>query len=158
MKNCYCGSPLPYAQCCQPYHLNLQTAQTPEILMRSRYSAYASANIDYIQATMRDKASIGFDPMSAKLWAQRVIWVKLQVLNAPPPSSTHGQVEFTASFVDNKKLIQMHEISDFLYTEGRWFYVGGQSVLQEKPEIPILRNTLCPCGSSKKWKHCHGKE
>lgn len=158
MGHCYCGSSLSYAQCCQPYHLNLQIPQTPEALMRSRYSAYASANIDYIQATMRDKASIDFDPISAKLWAQRVIWIKLEVINAPPFSSSHGQVEFIASFVDNKKLIHMHEISDFLSIDGRWFYVSGQSIPQKKPDILISRNTPCPCGGPKKWKHCHGKD
>lgn len=158
MKMCYCGSTLSYAECCQPYHLNVNMALTPEALMRSRYSAYVLANIDYIQATMREPASKGYDPLSAKLWAQRVIWIKLQVLCAKQISSTQGQVEFIATFVDNKKLIQMHEISDFLKTEGRWFYVSGQPITSSKPDIYITRNTVCPCGSQKKWKHCHGKD
>lgn len=26
-----------------------------------------------------------------------------------------------------------------------------------KPEKPLNRNSLCPCGSGKKYKHCHGR-
>ena len=157
MQTCYCGSDLPYSDCCQPYHQQVKKAATPEALMRSRYSAYTLANIDYIQATMCGAASAGFDPLSAKLWAQRVIWIKLQVLNASQVSPSQGQVEFVATFVDHKKLIHMHERSDFLYADGQWFYTSGQPMVQAGREIIISRNTPCPCGSHKKWKHCHGK-
>jgi preprotein translocase subunit SecA len=34
--------------------------------------------------------------------------------------------------------------------------VLGQQVLQE--QVPVVgRNEPCPCGSGKKYKHCHGK-
>lgn len=159
MKPCCCGSAQTYDRCCQPYHIGLKIAETPEILMRSRYSAYSLGNIDYIQATMRGKASVGFDPVTAQLWAQRVIWIKLQIINANPPSAVQGYVDFIATFVDNKTVCQMHEISEFQYTEGRWFYVDGKagSVYSKTTEESILPNTMCPCGSMKKWKHCHGK-
>lgn len=158
MKKCACGSGSPYSQCCEPYHLGSKIPANAEALMRSRYSAYAAANIDYIQATMRGKASMGFDPVTAKLWAERVVWIKLQVLKAEQPSSTQGQVEFIASFVDNKKLCHMHEISEFQHTEGRWYYVDGIRPVDSVAlsSLLISRNTSCPCGSSKKWKYCHG--
>lgn len=159
MKKCDCGSGKTYEQCCEPYHLGTKVPETPEALMRSRYSAYALANIDYIQATMRGKASLGFDPVTAKLWAERVIWIKLQVLAATQLSPTQGEVEFIASFVDNKTLCQMHEISGFHYSEGRWFYMDGKPPLVstvKTTNTPISRNTPCPCGSQKKWKYCHG--
>ncbi|MCX7090155.1 MAG: YchJ family protein [Legionellales bacterium] len=157
MKACYCGSGQSYAQCCQPFHKGLKTPTSPEALMRSRYAAYCVADIAYIQATMRDKASLGFDPTSAKLWAERVIWVKLQVLHTEQASSTQGFVEFIASFVDGKTLQHMREISEFLYTDGRWFYVDGKpNALQPSPTSSILsRNSPCPCDSGKKWKYCH---
>lgn len=156
MSSCYCGSQQPYAQCCQPYHLGIKTPENPEQLMRSRYSAYAQANIEYIQATMQGKASQGFDPISAKLWAQRVIWIKLQVLHTAVTSQTQGQVEFIASFVENKSLCHMHEISEFLLKDGRWFYVDGMRGSTPQ-QTELSRNSPCPCGSGKKWKHCHGK-
>ncbi len=158
-KPCYCGSSVSYAQCCEPYHLGLQVPSDPEALMRSRYSAYCLADIAYIQATMAGKASQGFDPNSAKLWAERVIWIALQVLSTSMLSPTKGQVEFIARFVDGKLVRQMHERSEFLFTDGRWFYVDGTQIEPETQATPLVisRNIACPCGNQKKWKHCHGK-
>ncbi len=47
---CPCHSGKSYADCCEPYH-NGKAAPTPLALMRSRYSAYALDNIDYILQT-----------------------------------------------------------------------------------------------------------
>ncbi|PJD93886.1 MAG: preprotein translocase subunit SecA [Legionella sp.] len=156
MTGCYCGSGACYALCCQPYHHSLQTAQTPEILMRSRYAAYASANIDYIKTTMTGQASDGFDPVSATLWSQRVLWISLHVIRSEMIAATHGTVEFIACFVDGKSVQYMHELSEFRFIEGHWYYVDGVSLSSEK-EYTITRNMLCPCKSQKKWKHCHGR-
>lgn len=48
-SKCLCGSDIVYQDCCEPYHDN--KINDPESLIRSRYSAYASSNIDYIIAT-----------------------------------------------------------------------------------------------------------
>ncbi|WP_249967707.1 SEC-C metal-binding domain-containing protein, partial [Histophilus somni] len=34
----------------------------------------------------------------------------------------------------------------------------GTSSLHEKSEHKIGRNEPCPCGSGKKYKHCHGSK
>ncbi len=154
--SCDCGAIRSYEQCCQPYHQGKKIAETPEILMRSRYSAYAKANIPYIQSTMTGKASDGFDPVSAQLWASGVTWISLQVIHAEMISTQHGQVEFIAVFVDEGSLHHMHELSEFRLIDGRWYYVDGISLPSDK-ESPISRNMPCPCGSHKKWKHCHGR-
>ncbi|MCR9191910.1 MAG: YchJ family protein [Gammaproteobacteria bacterium] len=154
--SCYCGSSKSYAKCCQPYHLGDVYPATPEALMRSRYSAYYLANIDYIQETMSGKASEGFDPVSAAAWAKRLIWIGLKVVHSEMRSSDKGQVEFIAQFVDGKQLQDIHELSDFSLQEGRWYYVDGTRCSTKSSEV-ISRNTSCPCGSQKKWKQCHGK-
>ncbi|HVT62920.1 MAG TPA: YchJ family protein [Legionellaceae bacterium] len=156
---CHCGSQKLYSKCCEPFHLEQQLPGTPEALMRSRYSAYCSGNISYIEKTMRDKAREGFDPILATLWAQRVTWISLQILHTHMHSETHGQVEFIARFVDNKILQQLHELSEFQNIEGRWYYIDGTRFESRNntDKAVIGRNSVCPCGSSKKWKHCHGK-
>lgn len=154
MSLCCCGSGQSYAQCCQPYHQGQSVPATPEALMRSRYSAYCLADIPYIQATMAGKASTGYDPVSAKTWAKNVIWIRLQVLNTGQSFPTQGYVEFIASFVEGKTLYHMHEISEFHLIDGRWFYVDG--IRKPTTTVQISCNMPCPCGSSKKWKHCHG--
>jgi len=155
-KRCYCGSAKTYAKCCQPYHLHDAYPATPEALMRSRYSAYSLAKIDYIQETMTGKASLGFDPVSATDWATRLVWIGLQVVDSKMLAADQGQVEFVAQFVDGKQLQEIHELSDFSLQEGRWYYVDGTRHPTKSPSI-ISRNTTCPCGSRQKWKQCHGK-
>ena len=39
---------------------------------------------------------------------------------------------------------------------------AGRAVLERKPDDPstwgrVGRNEPCPCGSGKKYKHCHGR-
>ena len=45
---CYCGSKLAFAKCCKPYLEKHRAAPTPEALMRSRYSAFCTGDVDYL--------------------------------------------------------------------------------------------------------------
>lgn len=146
---CPCQSKQPYAQCCEPFITGQMRPQTPEQLMRSRYTAYTQANITYIKDTMRGKALEGFNEASAKQWAQDVKWLGLEVIHAPQAQAAKGFVEFIARFEQNGQRQQIHEISEFARLNGgsRWYYVSGKT-----PKIE--RNALCPCGSGKKYKHC----
>ena len=51
MSLCPCGSNNTYPQCCEPAHLNHSSVETPEQLMRSRYSAHVLGLVDYVIAT-----------------------------------------------------------------------------------------------------------
>ncbi len=125
MAKCPCCSKLDYESCCGLYHTGNQTPQTPEALMRSRYSAYALANIDYIQKTMQGKPLENFNEMDARSWAKRVKWLKLNIINTKNTSSEQGYVEFVASFIEHGQHRSFHEISEFRLIDGRWFYVDG---------------------------------
>lgn len=92
--------------------------------MRSRYSAYTLADIDYIRATMQGKAAEGFDPTAAKQWAQSCEWLGLQVLKTETDGS-NGTVELVATFKQNGQLQTMHERSKFLNVLGKWFYIDA---------------------------------
>ena len=48
MGKCPCNSQKNYAECCELLHKNITKATTAEQLMRSRYSAYAKHEIDFI--------------------------------------------------------------------------------------------------------------
>src|SRR5438093_6211726 len=99
-QNCPCQSHLPYSECCEPFITGKSIPQTPEQLMRSRYTAYTQARVDYIMATMQGKALRGFDMESARLWASRVQWLGLEVIKAPKPGPMRGYVEFMARYWD----------------------------------------------------------
>lgn len=129
MKPCPCGSGKWFAKCCKPIITGKKTAITAEQLMRSRYSAYSRADIDYIMATMTGPAAQNFDPISAKQWAQQAIWQHLRVVNTTggQQSDQTGTVEFIAYYKMHGQLHQLHEISQFIRQNGRWVYYDKQS-------------------------------
>lgn len=123
---CPCKSKKEYKQCCEAFILGTKIPETPEQLMRSRYTAYSQANINYIMATMKDAASKDFDEVSARQWAESVTWVKLKVMRAyvDPAIPDMGFVEFKAYYRYKKQMHVMHEFSKFKKIANQWFYVG----------------------------------
>jgi len=80
--------------------------------MRSRYSAYAVGESDYVWRTWHPRtrpASITPDPS--------VEWTGLEILEA-----SDDTVEFRAHHRDGV----LHERSRFEQRAGRWFYVDGE--------------------------------
>lgn len=157
-QKCYCGLQEEYLDCCGRFINFTVFPETPEQLMRSRYSAYAQGLIDYIAATMSHKALNGFDKDSSKKWADNVIWLGLKVINTFDESREHGFVEFSAKFAQkNHKLQEIHELSEFIKIDGKWFYIDGKHLPATDKLVNriIPLNSLCPCGSGKKFKSCH---
>lgn len=131
---CTCGSKKNAAECCSLIIQGKKTAETPEQLMRSRYTAYTQANIDYIQKTMVGTAAKNFDAITAKAWANSVIWLGLLVKRAyvDPANSNKGFVEFEATFKDNSgKTQKLCELSEFEKIGYQWFYTNGQHINQQ---------------------------
>lgn len=124
---CPCGSRLTYSHCCGLYIEQQAQAPTPEALMRSRYSAYTLANIDYIKATMKGRALLGFNEQQAKAWAQRVQWLGLTIVNTFPrlTNDTQGYVEFIAFYKEQGQSQTLHERSEFQCHQGKWYYTDG---------------------------------
>lgn len=156
MTNCPCNSQKSEASCCQPFITGQQLPPTPEALMRSRYTAFTQANMEYIKQTMKDKALEGFVAQESARWAKRVNWIKLCVYNASIETPTLGYVEFEATFVEGNKLKSIHEKSEFRQDHGRWYYVQGSHLPSTHNEQLVSRNSNCPCGSLSKYKNCHG--
>ena len=80
-SNCPCGQGN-YAECCQPLHLGQAKAQTAAQLMRSRYSAFAKHEIDYIVKTTAIGQQQFLDQVAIADWSQANQWLKLDVLQA----------------------------------------------------------------------------
>ena len=123
--------------------------------MRSRYTAYTQARIDYIQATMVGKAAEGFDQHSAAQWAKNVNWLDLNVIQVSPTKETTGEVEYLARYIDHDCLMQIHEKSRFHQQKGKWVYTGGELI--HHPSQKLSPYDACPCGGIKKYKFCHAK-
>lgn len=123
--NCNCGSDKNYQFCCGQYISGAKLPELPEQLMRSRYTAYSTSNIDYIAMTMCGKAMDGFNKQEAEIWSKQVTWQKLEIISAKLASKIKGFVTFKAYFMDNQQQMILHEISEFHYINSRWFYVDG---------------------------------
>ncbi len=148
---CPCGLDQSYEQCCGRFIEQQALPQTPEQLMRSRYTAFTQARIDYIAATQTLQAAKKFDRNSAREWAENCQWLGLQVLSSQA-SADKGEVEFIARFKEADREQFIHELSQFKKIKDRWFYVGGRT--PNVSQTRVGRNELCPCGSGKKFKRC----
>jgi SEC-C motif-containing protein len=125
---CPCGSQKIYPDCCGLYILEKNTAPTAEALMRSRYSAYALGNLEYIRDTMLPPAANGFNLKNAKERAKHIQWTRLEVLKSwqDDKHKDKAYVEFIAYYMSNDMHSNLHEISEFHFVENKWFYVDGE--------------------------------
>ncbi len=99
-------------------------APTAEALMRSRYSAFAVGDADYLLHSWHPDTRprrLTLDP------DQR--WVRLEVLGTTGGGLLHteGTVEFRAHYQHTTHAGVLHELSRFTRTEGRWVYVDGDA-------------------------------
>ncbi len=127
-SNCPCGSLKPYQQCCQPIISGSESALCAEALMRSRYTAFTLADVDYLMRSHHSRTRPVKERKSILNWAKSVQWMGLTVLNtsAGQNGDTTGIVEFRALFLENGQLQEIHERSVFELEKGKWVYVSGE--------------------------------
>jgi SEC-C motif-containing protein len=130
--------------------------------MRSRYTAYAKHEMNWLKDSLAPKDRAGFDLQSSQAWAQKSEWLGLTIVKTDKggPEDSTGQVEFIARFAVDGQTHDHHEISTFSRVDGEWFFVDGKPVKPPpfRHETPkVGRNDACPCGSGKKYKKCCGK-
>ena len=119
---CPCGSGDNYPACCGRYLEGGETAPTAERLMRSRYTAFARGNDDYLLATWHPDtrpSRVRLDP------AQRWIGLRILCAEAGGEGDTAGTVEFVARFKEGGRGHCLQELSRFEKIDGRWYYRDG---------------------------------
>ena len=130
--------------------------------MRSRYTAYALQDVDYLESTLHGAELRDFDKDATEKWARDSTWMGLEIVktSAGSPNDKEGAVEFKARYERDGAIQEHHELSLFRKIDGIWLYSGGKGVgpVQFKRDAPKTgRNDPCPCGSGKKYKKCCGK-
>lgn len=122
IKFCYCGSLISFESCCAPYINGTKKAPTALALMKSRYSAYATCQADYLWATTHISERQHYSKSDILLWATSNQWQKLEIISA-----TENKVEFKAYFLDSNFQKQIHhEFSTFKLENGSWYYLNGR--------------------------------
>ena len=121
-KSCPCCSGKLYEECCQPFHSEEKFAPSAEKLMRSRFSAFAIPNSEYLWKTTLPSKRKFHDKNDLESWGKENTWTKLEIIQ-----SSEKEVEFKAYFTDKfgKENIH-HEFSTFKKVDKKWYYVSGK--------------------------------
>ena len=136
---------------------NQRIAQSAEQLMRSRYSAFCSADIDYLIASHHPSKTLADDRAVLAETIALCQWLKLEIVNSCQEVDHQSTVEFIAHYMQDGQLQQLRERSYFVKENGYWLYLEGDIIAQaDSNPKKIGRNNPCWCSSGKKFKHCHG--
>ena len=114
--SCPCCSKVKYKNCCQPYHKG-KIAKTPLELMRSRFTAFAIGDIDYIIKT----STFQNDYDDLKTFSQNCQFKKLKILE-----DTNNSVKFEATIICDGEDNSFIEHSFFIQKDGKWYYDSGE--------------------------------
>ena len=95
--------------------------------MRSRYSAFVLELGDYLLASWHSSTRPAvLDFTKANFNDQpKQKWLGLQIKRYQQIDDTHAMVEFVARYSLNGRAHRLHEVSNFIKENGRWFYVDG---------------------------------
>ncbi len=161
MEPCPCGSGKSYADCCEPIIQGTREAETPESLMRSRYTAYVKKEVDHLYNSLHPSQRKDYKKEGGADWAKKLDWQSLEIIKTEEggPEDSAGTVEFIAKYRKKEAPYNHHEIAEFLREDGKWYFKDGHAPkpvqsIRERPKIG--RNEPCPCGSGKKYKKCCG--
>jgi len=156
---CYCGNSLEFKECCYLFIKNKSFPNTPVELMKARYSAFVIGDIDYIYDSHHIDTRKEISKEDIKNWSLNSKWLGLEILNIGEINndSLEGTVEFIAKYKQNAIIYTHHEKSLFKKSNNRWYYHSQLETSDLNNIKKLGRNSLCFCGSNKKFKKCCGK-
>jgi SEC-C motif-containing protein len=174
-NKCFCGSNKNFSSCCHPFINRDDFPQTPEKLMRSRFSAYVSGNSEYIYDTYAKSSQTSQSINDINEWGNACSWLALQIhptsMNCNIGDDTTEQfVEFSAFYISDDILYELRENSRFMLEDiqinnkknMQWRYIDGD-IINHSELFKIKRKDLCPCNlyptawslkRGKKFKQC----
>lgn len=122
MSACPCGLPADYAECCGRFHRGAADAPTAELLMRSRFSAFAVGDPEYLLRTWHTDTrprTLDLDPA--------IRWTRLEVVETSAGTALHntGTVRFRAHYRRGNRPGVLEEHSRFVTDDGHWLYVSA---------------------------------
>lgn len=148
LQNCLCGSGQTFTTCCEKHITKTAYPETPEQLMRSRYTAYVLKNEEYLLNSWHESTR----PDSLNIQNDATQWNKLKVISA-----INDKVHFVAFFtevINNKEQALCLSEESIFVKNTHWTYLEGK----ELKTIKLTKNMSCPCQSGKKYKRCCATE
>lgn len=123
---CPCGSGDTFGSCCGPLLRGERKAGTAEALMRSRYTAFATRDLEHALRSWHPD-SRPERAVLAQSMGEEMRWLRLDVraVTGGGPFDDEGTVEFMAITRTPQGRRELHEISHFVRDSGIWLYVRG---------------------------------
>jgi SEC-C motif-containing protein len=119
---CPCNSQQLFKDCCQPLLQHDRQAETAELLMRSRYTAFVLEDVDYLRYSWHpDYCPQDIHTNDGCQW----LGLKIKNKEAGAESDSEGRVHFVARYKRDGKATRIEENSRFERYQGRWVYVDG---------------------------------
>ena len=127
---CHCGKGDSFETCCKPLLDGKKTAKTAEELMRSRYSAFVEANIDYIMDTHDPDTVSQIDRKGTHEWAKESEWQSLEILETEQgeEGDNFGRVDFLAIYKLKGSTVEHRESATFRKHNDKWLFVDGEQI------------------------------
>lgn len=88
--------------------------------MRSRYSAFALGDEEYLRETWHPGTVPDGDILDPS-----TRWLGLEIVDSPVAEGKKGVVEFIARYRDSKEHGELRERSRFVFQSERWWYLDG---------------------------------
>ena len=129
-QRCPCGG-ASYGSCCRPLHRQERAAATAEQLMRSRYSAFALAEIEHLLRTQPSDQPVQARRRSLQASCRQLRWRGLEIVatEAGGPDDLEGTVTFIAHYRAGAERGTLRECSRFGREGGRpdgpWLYLAA---------------------------------
>ena len=119
---CPCGTGPTFRECCGAFLGGAARPPTAERMMRSRYTAYALREPDYLLATWHPSTrptTLALDPDTR--------WIGLEILGRTRGGmlDTEGTVGFRATYRRDGLRLHQQERSSFVRENKSWYYVDG---------------------------------
>jgi SEC-C motif-containing protein len=128
-NDCPCGSGERYSTCCKPLHRGEREAIDAPALMRSRFSAFALGEVEYLWKTLAPEHEDRSRPKdevlrSLKASASTFRYQRLAILETQPPDE-HGiaRVRFRAGVFHKGRDVSFEELSEFVHDGTGWRYL-----------------------------------
>ncbi|MBE7192021.1 MULTISPECIES: YchJ family protein [Gordonia] len=122
---CPCTSGLTFGECCGPLLAGRRRAPTAQALMRSRFTAFAVGDREYLLTTWHRRTRPGDLELD-----DEIDWYRLDVTETSGggPFDDAGEVSFVAHHRADGARRTMSEHSRFMREHGRWYYVDALGV------------------------------
>jgi len=93
--------------------------------MRSRYTAYATGNVDYIIDTHDPDRRGEVDRKNTELWSKHSEWIGLEIVSTDKgqPEDEVGTVEFVARYKIKGVKVEHRERALFRKQGSRWLFL-----------------------------------